>query len=340
MDNFMDLIERDIDVREDAIEAFDGKLLEELLTDRTTGGPILWGTTDYFSHGKDYGEFCPIKKELITGENGALIQPRIKKIRSTCDDRTRERAEVFTPAWVCNKQNNLVDGEWFRRGDVFNREKGIDWEPASGKISFEGAQGDWKAYVTEKRLEITCGEAPYLVSRYDASSGEMIPLPKRIGLLDRKMRVVRENTESKKEWLEWSKRAFQSVYGYEYQGDNLLLARENLLLSYIDYHRARLGKKPDKERLNEIAEIISWNLWQMDGLKYVVPGSCNKAKDQMDVPIHFDSDANVVEDPTECPACRDGVPFGHIGTKCLIKDWEADEKTEEFLSMLKRGETL
>ena len=31
-------------------------------------------------------------------------------------------------------------------------------------------------------MEITCGEAPYLVSRYDAVTGEVINLKSRIGL--------------------------------------------------------------------------------------------------------------------------------------------------------------
>lgn len=44
----------------------------------------------------------------------------------------------------------------------------------------------WQKYVDERRLEITCGEAPYLVSRYDAVSGEPLELKDRIGMLDRK----------------------------------------------------------------------------------------------------------------------------------------------------------
>ena len=42
-------------------------------------------------------------------------------------------------------------------------------------------------YIRRKVLEVTCGEAPYLVSRYDVSTGKMIPLEERQGLLDRKM---------------------------------------------------------------------------------------------------------------------------------------------------------
>ena len=36
--------------------------------------------------------------------------------------RSREMAEVFTPSWICNKQNNLIDNAWFGRENVFNVE--------------------------------------------------------------------------------------------------------------------------------------------------------------------------------------------------------------------------
>jgi hypothetical protein len=31
-------------------------------------------------------------------------------------------AEVFTPSWICNAQNNLIDNTWFGRDNVFNKE--------------------------------------------------------------------------------------------------------------------------------------------------------------------------------------------------------------------------
>lgn len=58
--------------------------------------------------------------------------------------------------------------------------------------------------MDSKRLEITCGEAPYIVSRYDAATGEIIPIERRIGILDRKLRVVNENTETEEDWLFWT----------------------------------------------------------------------------------------------------------------------------------------
>lgn len=116
----------------------------------------------------------------------------------------------------------------------------------------------------------------YIVSRYDASTGELIPIERRIGILDRKLRVVNENAADEEEWLEWAFRAFQSVYGYEYQGDNLLIARTNLLYTLADYIEAMWHRQAARKELEKFLNVICWNFWQMDGLKdtppYGIPG--------------------------------------------------------------------
>ena len=186
--------------------------------------------------------------------------------------RARGRAEVFTPAWVCNEQNNLIDAAWFGRPEVFNRSEGRSWRTRKEPVFFpEDKTRTWKTYVDARRLEITCGEAPYLASRYDVVTGEEIPLGERIGMLDRKLRIVGENTGSEGEWLRWARRAFESVYGYEYQGDSLFQARGNLLFSYAEYLERQLKRKPSRKELEEISAVISWNIWQMDGVTYTVP---------------------------------------------------------------------
>ena len=129
----------------------------------------------------------------------------------------------------------------------------------------------WQSYVDANRLEITCGEAPYLVSRYDSVTGEPIDIFQRIGLLDRKLRVVFENASNDDDCLIWIKRAVQSVYGYEFQGDNLFLARKNILLSVVEYFVQKFSAELTEDFLLDIAEIISWNLWQMDGLTNAIP---------------------------------------------------------------------
>ena len=166
--------------------------------------------------------------------------------------------------------NNHCDEEWFGRKNVFNIENGQTWKPTVEKIDFVNKK-DWQKYVDSKRLEITCGEAPYLVSRYDTTTAEIIPIHSRIGILDRKLRIVNENTDNEKDWLKWVYRAFQSVYGYEFQGDNLFIARINMLNTFVDYMRERWDRDPDEKELKKMTNIIVWNLWQMDGITGTVP---------------------------------------------------------------------
>ena len=244
--------------------------LHILLQDKTTKKNIIWATNSYETYGPYYYGKSQITEELISGLNQHIIQPRVYKSAEAQAARTQKHAEVFTPTWICNQMNNFCDEEWFGRKDVFNCQEGKSWTAATGKIEFP-AKKSWKRYVDSRHLEITCGEAPFLVSRYDASTGETIPIEQRIGILDRKIRVIGENAESDTEWRKWCIRAFQSVYGYEYQGDNLLIGRINLLMTFVDYYVDRFHKEPTNAELRKIANIISWNLWQMDGLTGTVP---------------------------------------------------------------------
>ena len=103
------------------------ELLSTLLKDHTTSRNdavcnIFWATSDYEQLGEGYRYHDPILPELITGDNGQVIMPRILKHKDTQSARVRDMAEVFTPTWVCNAQNNLIDEAWFGRKDVFNTE--------------------------------------------------------------------------------------------------------------------------------------------------------------------------------------------------------------------------
>ena len=308
-------------------ETIADSLMDILLADRTTGMHIVWGTDDYAELGDAYAAEKEIKLPLISGIHKDIVQPRTKKAQKRQRERTREKAEIFTPAWICNAQNNLVDDAWFDRSHVFNKANEHDWESTKGKIHFDGTEGrTWQAYVSANRLEITCGEAPYLVSRYDTVSGEPIPIGQRIGMLDRKLRVVDENTETEAEWMEWAERAVQSIYGYELQGDNLLLARKNVLLTYIEYFRARFQKEPDPAVLEKIAVIISWNLWQMDGMNCSVP-YCKLPPEVQQMGL-FESMSPSEADgtgPTE---------KGYTLRLCKIMDWQLAQPVE-FKSLMK-----
>lgn len=292
-------------------------VLKTLLIDRTTKRNIIWGTEDYEYLGKEYNSHYSILFELITGKNSDIIQPRILKTKESQGSRTKGKAEVFTPSWICNAQNNLVDNAWFDCENVFNIEDNKTWKTNTAKIKFPNEKSrTWQKYVDERRLEITCGEAPYLVSRYDTVSGEPIDLKDRIGMLDRKMRVVGENTHSETEWLKWSERAFQSIYGFEFQGDSLLIARENLLASYCDYMEDKLNRQPTEKELLKIAKIISWNLWQMDGLTFTIP--YEKAVEPIEQITIFDAQEKDKQ------------------SLCIIKDWRA-KKIHTFKDLVNKG---
>lgn len=245
-------------------------VLPILLQDRTTNQNIIWATDTYEAYGEGYGAKEPITVPLVTGENSSIIQPRIAKAVSDQADRTKKHAEVFTPAWICNLMVNHCDEVWFGRKDVFNSSEEKTWIPTEAPIAFPKRKR-WQRYVDSRRLEIACGEAPYLVSRYDASTGERIPFNHRIGILDRKLRVVNENAVDEAEWLKFAFRALESVYGFEYQGDNLLIARVNVLMTFMDAVQERWQREATLPELQRAAKIILWNLWQMDGLKGIVP---------------------------------------------------------------------
>jgi hypothetical protein len=246
-------------------------LLDLLLADKSTKKNIIWATDTYEEFGHGFTDKEQINENLLL-QHADIIKPRIQKSQEEQNARTRKKAEVFTPAWLCNFMNNYCDEEWFGRKDVFNiLNEDHTWTVIEEPIEFTKRK-TWKHYVDSRRLEITCGEAPYLVSRYDASTGELIVPPKRrIGQLDRKLRIVNENTFDYDEWLKWTIRAFEATYGYEYQGDNLLIARVNLLLTFVDYYKERWEKEPDEKLLRQVANKIVWNIWQMDGLKDTVP---------------------------------------------------------------------
>ncbi len=317
-----------VDIKENRILALDSTLLNILLKDNSSGKNIIWATDDYTQYDETYTKDRQITVFSVTGKNGTVIKPRVEKTKQEQLTRVRDKAEVFTPSWICNKQNNLVDNAWFGRENVFNVEQEKTWIATKEKISFPDGK-TWQDYVKANRLEISCGEAPYLASRYDTVSGNTIPVKERIGLLDRKLRVVCENVDDEQEWYEWAKQAVKSVYGYEWQGDNVLLARENLLFTFSDYYEDKFNKKPSKDWLREIAQILSWNIWQMDGLKFVIPNTCKHGKE---------TEAFIWGEETHeevCEGCKNNNPKKHNGIYCYVMDWETNKKVK-FVSLLKK----
>lgn len=331
----------EVDILENDIREQYPDVLEILLRDHTTQKNIFWATNNYQELGSSYNFSAEILPELITGINGHVIMPRIKKDKVLQQSRVRDMAEVFTPSWICNAQNNLIDNAWFGRENVFNTElintNGTKyWKINNDKIIYPKGKS-WKHYIRDTRLEVSCGEAPYLTSRYDTTTGEFIPIENRIGLLDRKLRVINENLETTGEWLEAAQIAYKNIYAFEWQGDSLLLAREAMLFTFIENYTAKFGKEPLLKSIQFIAYIISWNVWQMDGLKGVIPNSCNAT-----VRIKENLFGEIESETFFCEGCLNNDITKHSGVKCLIKDWNnKDPKTGQkgrkyfFIDLLK-----
>ena len=200
------------DIDESYIRQQDAVVLETLLIDRTmtalNGGStvnIKWAVDDYakeYPNRTGYGCEEQITIDAISSGDGKdlkVVTPRVKKRKEEQERRTAQKAEVFTPSWICNEQNNLVD---------------------------------------------------------------------------------------------------------------VLLARENMLYAVIEYYcDVFKGEKFPPEAARRFAEIISWNIWQMDGIKFVVPNTCGKKKDMLGSSI-------------ECAGCAKNDVKLHDGVRCRVMDWE------------------
>ena len=271
-----------IDISEESLSKESADLLKILLKDRTTKKNIVWATHSYELLGKGFAPSDRITPSRVTGNYANLIQPRSEKSKYEQKDRTKIRAEVFTPTWLVAKQNGYVESEL-------------------GSLSLE-------EYVDLRWLEITCGEAPYMVTRYDTVTGEEIPLSERVGFVDRKLQRISREVSDEATFYELVKKAYRASYGYEYQGDSLLLARENLLGTFEDYYLAKTGNQPTLEQKKEIATIISYNVFQMDGLKKISPYSARQEPSQQ---LSLFSDELEVQEVEE--------------SKTQIKDWKKNK---------------
>ncbi len=309
----MNMTTNNIDIKESVLRRTGG-LLDILLLDRTTKKNIIWATDSYERLGKRFSSKKRITLTLVTGKYGTVIQPRAAKSLIEQRRRTKDKAEVFTSLKIVDQINKEVD--------------------SSGKNNAPN-KNNWQDYIRELKLEITCGEAPFIVSRYNptANTRKLLKLDNRVGFLDKKLKIVSKYCKKKSEWLFWAKEAFKASYGYEWQGDNVLLARENLLYTFIDYYKARFNRRPALTAQEEFAKIISWNIFQMDGLKYVVPMSCcHENKVILGELTLFGETPDTVE-IHKCEGCKCNRPDKHNGQYVKIMDWSKN-KTVRFVDLI------
>lgn len=319
------------DIKENTLLNTNYELMSILLKDHTTNRNIIWATDNYKEKGIGFDVKDNIRIESVTGNNGNIIKPRVKKSKREQEKRIKDKAEVFTPSWICNSQNNLIDNAWSGEENFFNIEIDKGWISNKEKIKFPTKTKKlWQDYILDTRMEVSCGEAPYLVSRYDNVSGNIIEIHNRIGLLDRKLRVINENVNDKLEWIYWASEAYKNIYGFEFQGDNLLIARENLLYTFIDNYSDKFKEEPSINYIIEIAKIISWNIWQMDGTKFVVPYSC-KTDEVINISLFGD-----VTQKIYCIGCEKNNYKKHNGIYCKIMNWDTNRPIR-YITLLNRS---
>ena len=243
---------RAVDISETKIREEMPEILNILLLNRSTSSKsqktqnIIWANDNYIALDKNlYAPTAQILPELITGKNGQVIMPRALKSMKLQKERTKFKAEVFTPLFIVKKQNDVLEESYLN--------------------------DDLETYIKRTWLEIACGEAPYIASRYDMETGDFIELENRVGFLDRKLQRINQECKTRFQWKKFTTLAYQASYGFEWNGDSLLLARENLLCTCQDYYLAKWQEEIPYDFLKKIARIISYNLFQMDGIERTLP---------------------------------------------------------------------
>lgn len=191
----------------------------------------------------------PIIREILLQErttgmkfgiNPDEVVPRYMKSSAVKKERTKTKAEVFTPIEIVKQMNDSFDKDY----------KGSDLD-----------------YIKRTSLEVTCGEAPFLTTRYDPYTGRTIPIDERVGLLDRKLQHI--HTDNETEWCIQAEFALKSTFGFEWQEDSLYIARMNVLLSVVESFIDKFGRMP--KGVERWAEIVSYNLFRMDGVSLCLP---------------------------------------------------------------------
>ena len=239
-----------------------------LLGDMTTGKNI------YMGNGETEEEFY----SPVTLERTKEFLHRWEKTRKEQKARKQNKAEVYTP-YACVKK--MTDLFWD--------------DPEVRKIS-------------ATYLEITCGEAPFITTLRDMQDGRFIPVEERVGILDRKLSEADRLAETDSDFLPLAYLALTSVYGYEFQGDNLFFGRCNVLTCFLEAFERRYKEPAPAWVVNEAAEVVRWNFWQMDGL------SCR-------LPIYGKNGEGL----HHCKTKKAKEEWLKGTTQCMIKDWDTGE---------------
>ena len=129
---------------------------------------------------------------------------------------------------------------------------------------------EWDEFVFARALKPDCEDGRYLVTLSN-SYGD-IAVSERYGILDLKFKAIDEHVDKDNQWSAWAISALQSVFGYSDNGADVLLTRINILQDFIDHYIDHYHKEPDNTLKEKAAEIISWNVFQLEN---VIQSDCN-----------------------------------------------------------------
>lgn len=198
----------------------------------------------------------------------AALVPGALKSKERKFNATRKNGEVFTPSWICSMQNMIA---WNLLGIGVADFMDPDVSEELAMLAIDA-----------KVVEPFCGEAPYLAFLYDVVEGKSIHNKDKFGILDAKLRMAAtlarrcaKGCEGKEsdvaKWRELALQALKSVYAFDSKGDNVFLARRNLLRTLVHADEDFTGAPTDPEFLMEALRIISRNVWQMEAVGLAIP---------------------------------------------------------------------
>jgi len=319
------------------------EILSILLKDYTTGKNILWGTDNYTGLGAGFCADDSIDKKDVGGYNSNFIHPVIAKegeartediisfvkniISLVPDNEEEEPIKEIIDGNLVYTSDTIVDENeenaekpekinfFYQSSSIEKAEKFLPYETAYFAVKPDNPIN--YNLISKQFFVKNCGEGQYFVTRYDNTTGKTISISERGGIVDKKLSSL-GNDLAEDEWQNWAKDAYRSVYGYEFCGTKLLIARANLLLTYEEYYEDVFGLPITEKDLKEVANIIIRNIIQADGKKGVIPYSCGENKAvQLSF---FDMDNQGI-----CEGCLSGNNLLHRGIFASYYDWDKDK---------------
>lgn len=234
-------------------------VINELMADQTTGENITWGVQPSYIQRVAAHEFIKYQdlKRIARGHNRNVHYPLPSNYRYFINAGIPE--ELLNPNYVSDGSRKTITHE----------------------VSF----------LRKKWMEADCAEGFTLATVYAPASGRILPVNERTGFIDIKLNLISRLCDSPDAWIILARYAVGSCYGFEVNGDNLFLTRINVLSSILDFFKNKFDSPLNFQEVEEFANIISWNIFQLDGYTHSIPHFILKDKSIAYAPIVEPSDS-------------------------------------------------